>query len=147
MPGATKERMAELRVLATEARRKKAIEKKEAKINEKEMSKKVKIIKEIKEEPRELDLVDLPTEIKEIIEPQPKPKEKKKRTKIIEKVVEEEESSTDEEVIERTIVKRIPRKPREQTNQEELVHQSSQEMLRKQYQDMMRHRLMSDLFS
>ena len=146
MTGATKERMAELRVLAMEARRKKALEKKEAKINEKEMSKKVKIIKEIKEEPRELDLVDLPTEIKEIIEPQPKPKEKKKKTKIIEKVIEEEESSTDEEIIERTIVKRIPRKPKEPTNQE-LVHQSSQEMLRKQYQDMMRHRLMSDLFS
>ena len=146
MTGATKERMAELRVLATEARRKKAIEKKEANINEKEMSKKVKIIKKIKEEPRELDLVDLPTEIKEIIEPQPKPKEKKKKTKIIEKVIEEEESSTDEEIIERTIVKRIPRKPKEQTKQE-LVHQSSQEMLRKQYQDMMRHRLMSDLFS
>ena len=144
MTGASKERMAELRVLATEARRKKATEKKEAKINEKEMSKKVKIIKEIKEEPRELDLVDLPTEIKEIIEP--KPKEKKKKTKIIEKVIEQEESSTDEEIIERTIVKRIPRKPKEPTNQE-LVHQSSQEMLRKQYQDMMRHRLMSDLFS
>ena len=144
MTGASAERMAELRKVAIEARRKKATEKKEAKINEKEMSKKVKIIKEIKEEPRELDLVDLPTEIKEIIEP--KPKEKKKKTKIIEKVIEQEESSTDEEIIERTIVKRIPRKPKEPTNQE-LVHQSSQEMLRKQYQDMMRHRLMSDLFS
>ena len=63
--------MAELRLLAVEARRKRAIENKEAKQN---MKSKVKMIKEIKkpiemeEEPlRELDL-ELPNDIKEIIE-------------------------------------------------------------------------------
>ena len=80
---------------------------------------------------------------------QPKP-EKKKKTRIIEKIVEEpESSSSEEEVIERIIVKKVPRqKPvQREDNIHDIIEKTNKEILMEKMKDAQKKRAIDELFS
>lgn len=94
------------------------------------------------------ELIRLREEVKkkETEPPKPVPEVKKKKTKIIREIVEETESESEEEVIERIIVKK-KREPyiREPSNND-LVNLSYREKLQQQLKDEKRQMLMASLF-
>jgi hypothetical protein len=95
------------------------------------------------EEVRALKKASNPEIKKEIEKVEEVVKKPKKPSRIVEKIVYETESeSSDEEIIERIVIKK---KPREKSNQK-LLNESSQEQLKKRLMDERKARVMLDLF-
>ena len=71
-----------------------------------------------------------------------KPVEKKKKIRIVEKVIEQPESSSEEEIIERHIIKRIPRVKKE----DNIVENSNKEILQERLKKIYVDKIKKDLF-